>query len=672
MHSYRLATPVAILAALLGAAPGRAAAQPAQSQSGAAQPTPTVEARVEVIATKLPEAPDEVPAAVEVITGEELRARGVTTLREAFAFSAGVDIAPGGDSGPAGAVPEFRGLREFDAFLLVVDDMPWGGAFNPALTTLDLTDVERIEVLRGPAPVTYGATSFVGVIHVVHKHGASGGRTASVRGGTYGSGGGSVAFSVPFLEGWESRVSASGERRGFSDDRTSFVRGHASWRASTSSDKGRTWFAIDAAVTNQDPASPHPRDGRALSTVVPLDANHQPAGAFLDDSRFTGWFGTERIFGDRRWTTTAAVSRATNDIFRGFLLDYDETHDNARGIRETIELTDLYVDSHYAMPVAGHVTLVAGADYVHGSGDAVGDVFDYATPVDGHLAIGVALPDPLGLEIDAKRDFVGGYVASEWTPTPRLRIDAGLRLNITREEVERGDEAERAREQAAGGGDAGEQVHARPSGSLGAIYTAWSRDEDHVRVYASYRDTFKPAAFDFGLAEEEGGDGEGLLDPETSRSYEGGLKARLWRGRADVEVTAFLMDFENLVIARTVNGLPALTNAGTERFKGLETAASLYLPAHVIAHGSWSLHDARFRDYVAEFDGVPTDLAGRRLELSARHLASAGLVYSPPSGVIAQASMNYVGARYHDKRNRSLAAGFAAIDAAIGYRTARW
>ena len=74
-----------------------------------------------------------------------------------------------GDAGPAGAVPEFWGLREFDAFLLVVDDVPWGGAFNPALTTLNLRDVDRIEVLRGPAPVTYGATSFVGAIHVVHK-----------------------------------------------------------------------------------------------------------------------------------------------------------------------------------------------------------------------------------------------------------------------------------------------------------------------------------------------------------------------------------------------------------------------------------------------------------------------------------------------------------------------
>ena len=45
--------------------------------------------------------------------------------------------------------------------------MPYGGAFNPALATLDLTDVERIEVIRSPAPVSYGATSFVGIIPVI-------------------------------------------------------------------------------------------------------------------------------------------------------------------------------------------------------------------------------------------------------------------------------------------------------------------------------------------------------------------------------------------------------------------------------------------------------------------------------------------------------------------------
>ena len=40
----------------------------------------------------------------------------------------------------------------------------------------------------------------------------------------------------------------------------------------------------------------------------------------------------------------------------------------------------------------------------------------------------------------------------------------------------------------------------------------------HVKLFANYRDTFKPAAFDFSLAENEG-----VLLPETARSFEGGL-----------------------------------------------------------------------------------------------------------------------------------------------------
>src|SRR5215475_1676326 len=116
---------------------------------------PKVHETVEVTATRLPEDPAAVPAAIEVFTGDELRARGVRDLRSALAFATGVEIAPGGDAGPASSVPDFWGLKEFDAFLLVVDGVPWGGAFNPALTTLDLNDIERVEVMRGPAPVTY-------------------------------------------------------------------------------------------------------------------------------------------------------------------------------------------------------------------------------------------------------------------------------------------------------------------------------------------------------------------------------------------------------------------------------------------------------------------------------------------------------------------------------------
>src|SRR6202022_1308098 len=130
-------------------------------------PPPLAET-IQVTATRVPEDVEPVPASLTVVSGEELAARGVTALASALPNVGGVAVAAGGDTGPAGAVPELWGLREFDAFLLVVDGVPWGGAFNPALSTLDLAGVDRIEVLRGAAPVMFGATSFVGVIHVIH------------------------------------------------------------------------------------------------------------------------------------------------------------------------------------------------------------------------------------------------------------------------------------------------------------------------------------------------------------------------------------------------------------------------------------------------------------------------------------------------------------------------
>src|SRR5260370_9931138 len=143
---------------------------------------------------------------MEVSVGDELRAGGVRDWRGGLPLAIGVEIAPGGDAGPASAVPAFWGLKEFDAFLLVVDGVPMGGAFNPALTSLDLTDVERIEVLRGPAPVMYGATSFVGVIQVVHKDAVATGMELIVRGGSFGTRGVTFSTAVPLAGSATSRL----------------------------------------------------------------------------------------------------------------------------------------------------------------------------------------------------------------------------------------------------------------------------------------------------------------------------------------------------------------------------------------------------------------------------------------------------------------------------------
>src|SRR5262245_13916167 len=269
----------------------------AAAQTPPPQQPPVMTENVEVIATRIPEAPHEVPAAIEVISGDTLRAMNAQTLPQALALAAGVDVVPGGDVGPAGSVPEFRGLREFDAFLLVVDGIPWGGAFNPALTTLNLRDVERVEILRGPAPVTFGATSFVGVIHVVHKPGAERNRYGDAYIGSYASGGGGADLALPAFGSWQSRLTVDAERRGFSGDRTAYGRGHALWRAAASGSDRRSWLLADINWLQQDPASPRPRQGASLSPRVPVDANHNPAGAFLDDTRFSFVYGFDRPLG---------------------------------------------------------------------------------------------------------------------------------------------------------------------------------------------------------------------------------------------------------------------------------------------------------------------------------------------------------------------------------------
>ena len=105
----------------------------AQEPDEPSDSTPRVTGNIEVTATRIPEDVETVPASITIIQGSELEARGVRDLPSALALAGGISIAPGGDGGPAGSVPEIWGLREFDAFLLVVDDVPWGGRLQPGL-----------------------------------------------------------------------------------------------------------------------------------------------------------------------------------------------------------------------------------------------------------------------------------------------------------------------------------------------------------------------------------------------------------------------------------------------------------------------------------------------------------------------------------------------------------
>lgn len=484
---------------------------PAHAQQ---QPPPAQIPPVEVVATRVPKGTHEVPASVEIVSGADLRARGATTLKDALSLATGVAIAPGGDAGPASSVPEFWGLREFDAFLLVVDGVPWGGALNPAVASLNLRDVDHIEVLRGPAPVTYGATSFVGVISVVHNSAAETSRTIGAQGGSYGSGGASIDMGLP-LGSWSSRLSADYDKTGFKDDRTSASKGNGLWRLSKTNGDRKTWATAGVNIIRQDPASPVPRDGASLSTATPLDANYNPDGAYLNENRLAFSAGHERPLFGGAWGSILSYTHAEQNMFRGFLTDISNSANNASGFLENIELNDVYADSHIIWPVRNRWQFMAGADALYAKGEAKGATFTYTAPLDATSAPSVPQPTTLDKDSENERIFLGAYGSAEWRPVSRLTLDGGVRLNRTSEK--RGEDNPSA-------------DNTKLSGSVGALYGLWEQGENHVRAFANFRSTFKPAAFDFGLVENEG-----ILKPETSRSYEGGLKIECMDGKASLE-----------------------------------------------------------------------------------------------------------------------------------------
>jgi outer membrane receptor protein involved in Fe transport len=591
---------------------------------------------IEVTATRIAEDVTVVPASITVVDGAELRARNATDLAGALALVAGVSAVGGSDAGPAAGVPEMWGLREVDAFLLVVDGVPWGGAFNPDLPSVDLTGVDRIEIVRGSAPVMYGATSFVGVIHVIHRQAGTGEGEVRAAAGSYGSG--SIAAIVPLTQSSTLRQSivANLQRRGFEGSRTQADLGHVLYRAGA----GAFHFDADASIVRQDPGSPHLRQGPVLSTLVPIDANHNPRGARLDENRIQlsgGWTG-------RNAGVTLAVTHSDFDILRGFLGGVDGS---ATGFSQDRSVTDVYFDAHAVRQLLPQLRIIAGVDHLYGNASADSGLFDYTIALNGRNAPNVTPDEHTHLE--DRRNFSGVYAASEWTPRTRLRVDAGLRVSHTREERE-------------GEDDRDTRTLTRGSGSLGVNWLVRQNGANTLALFADYRNTYKPAALDFGPEAE----GE-ILDVETAESWEAGAKGVLFHEHLRWQTSVFRMNFANLVVPNVRNGLPVLENAGHERFDGFEAEFDWRMARDLDFDFAYGYHDARFTDYVRAFDGVPTQLRGRRFEMSPLHNLGAALTYAPPTGWNANVTMSYAGERYLTKRNTARADPYTIWSAGYGH-----
>ncbi len=153
-----------------------------------------------VTATRIPTAASSIAAGVTVIDRAAIEEHGYNTLTQALSDVPGVHVSQSG--GPGGQASVFIRGTNSDHVLVLRDGMPVTdaseatGAFNFGTDTL--SDIDRIEIVRGPMAALYGSGAIGGVINLISRRGTepglhwsgdlAGGYPALIRGSVTASG----------------------------------------------------------------------------------------------------------------------------------------------------------------------------------------------------------------------------------------------------------------------------------------------------------------------------------------------------------------------------------------------------------------------------------------------------------------------------------------------------
>jgi vitamin B12 transporter len=125
---------------------------------------------VVISATKTPSTRESLTQSVTVLTGEQLRAKGITRVSDALRLVPGAALVQNGSLGSVNTLFLRGGESHYTKVLIdgVSVNAP-GGFFDFSHLTTD--NIERIEVVRGPASVVYGADAVTGIVRIFTRQG---------------------------------------------------------------------------------------------------------------------------------------------------------------------------------------------------------------------------------------------------------------------------------------------------------------------------------------------------------------------------------------------------------------------------------------------------------------------------------------------------------------------
>jgi iron complex outermembrane receptor protein len=342
------------------------------------------------------------PAAVSVITDEDVRRHGVTMLAEAMRLADALDVARIHGNSWAISARGFT-ITTANKLLVLIDGRSaysplFSGTFWDAQDFL-VADIDRIEVIRGPGGATWGANAVNGVINVITKP------AAATRGTFVMLNAGSVEHLTAAIR-HGGRLGTVGSYRvytNFADRGAHFL---ASGQGSEDSvRRGQVGFRMDSSLTGVNRWSLQGDFYRAAEGLLSNDDADVAGGNLMARwSRVRG-NGSEfqaQVYYDR--------------TFRHIPGQFEET-------RDTVDIEALHRQQF------GRHTVVAGGNFRVTEGEDIGSAGFFFDPVDrtDKLA-GVFVQDEIAVRPDRvfvtlgskfeRNDFTG----LEVQPTIRVRV----------------------------------------------------------------------------------------------------------------------------------------------------------------------------------------------------------------------------------------------------------
>jgi vitamin B12 transporter len=572
------------LAALCGAA-GLGATAPLHGQ----EPRDTVRLEeVVVTATRLPTPLAATTAAVTVVTGQELRAHGVATVADALRLVPGADVVETGPRG--GATSLFLRGGESGYVRVLLDGVPLnppGAAYDFANLTTD--DVERIEIVRGPASVLYGSDAVSGVVQVFTRRGLGPARwEAGVRGGTFGSRGLDVGVDGGGAGGAGSLSWSHYTTDGIYAFNNRYRHDVVSGAASLAPD-GRTTARVTARYTDDVYHYPTDPSGNVVHH------NQYQAGRMGVASFDAGRFFTPRVEGRVLLGLTEGRGIVDQEPDGpGDTLGY-------YGFQSYDRLNRRSADARLNVYAGGATVVTAGAVVETEAERSRNASQSQYGPSSGALVV--------------SRWNRAAYAQAVSDLGGRLALDGGVRL---------------------------EDNHAFGTFVTWRLGAAYRRGGTKLR--AAVGTAFREPSFFENYATGYV-TGNPALKPERSSSWDAGVEQVLLAGRLALSATWFAQRFRDLIqytSAAPVSGGPNYYNVAAANASGLELEARSR-PASAVAV---TLRYTYLRTRAADsgFDGASYAL-GRRLLRRPTHEASLDVAYGRPGGAGGSATAQYVGDR---------------------------